>query len=92
MVPGALATTELSSVFTESLAGKCRLFFLVFFRQNLMTFQLVFPRGFHNVITFKLNDNSVDIDQGGTRRFRRVTIEKARFEYREYVKAGYVAA
>ena len=57
-----------------------------------MTFKLVFPRGFHNVITFEINDNTVDINQGGTRRYRRVTIEKARAEYRDYLKAGYVAA
>ena len=57
-----------------------------------MTFKLVFPRGFHNVITFEINGNTVDINQGDTRRYRRVTIEKARSEYRDYLKAGYVAA
>ena len=55
-----------------------------------MIFKLQFPRGYQSTAVFDVADDHVDITQYG--RARRVTIPRARIEYRKLLQAGYLAA
>ena len=54
-----------------------------------MIFKLQFPRGYQSTAVFDVADDHVDITQYG--RARRVTIPRARIEYRKLLQTGYLA-
>ena len=56
----------------------------------MTSFVLSYPRGRRNTVAFRVNDNTVDILSDAGR--RRVTIERARNIYRDFLNAGYVVA
>lgn len=54
-----------------------------------MIFKLQFPRGIESTAVFNVADNHVDITQYGRR--QRVTIPRARIEYRKLLQSGFLA-